>query len=267
MAELFLLGAVVVLVVAGIAGFVLANDMEVPSHRLAMPLRTMAVFPHADDETVAAGGTLAVLARLGAPVALVILTRGELGTIDGQPRPGLAELRSAEARRAADLLGIDPLIQGGFSDGTLDAHRDEVSSWLASEIEAWRPDLVITYDLAGLYGHPDHVACAQILTELRATRFPTMKLWYSSLPLALVQVMVRFRAMPNDFPEASMRSRPTHKVFIGRRLRSKIRAWNAYSSQRDSLRSGAGKFIPSWLFLSILVFEYFSAAPEVVRPA
>jgi LmbE family N-acetylglucosaminyl deacetylase len=220
----------------------------------------MAIFPHADDEAVAAGGTLALMAGLGGRVALVIWTGGELGTADGQRLPGLEAVRAAEARRAAQFLGASLVVQGNFADGSIGDHRDEVALWLAAEIGAWRPELVITYDLAGLYGHPDHLACAQILTHLRATRFPTMTLWYSSLPLALVQVMVRFRAMPDDFPAASSRSRPTHKVFIARRLLAKIRAWNTYVSQRESLRSGAGRFIPSWLFLSLLLFEHFAEA-------
>lgn len=260
-----LLGVVLALFALWMAGLLWANDFAVPTEPLRGTLRTMAVFPHADDETIAAGGTLGVLARAGGPVALVILTQGERGSASDRVRPELAEVRAAEAGQAVQLLGVSSLIWGGFADGSVGDHRDQVSAWLAGQIAAWRPDLLITYDLAGLYGHPDHVACAEIVTHLKSTQFLEVALWYSAMPRRLRRTMVRFRALPGDFPNASKRSEPTHKVFVGRCLFAKVRAWNTYTSQRDSLRAGAGKFVPPWLFLSVLLFEYFEAVAQPGR--
>ncbi|MGH7641828.1 MAG: PIG-L deacetylase family protein [Candidatus Dormibacteria bacterium] len=257
------IGVILVLGIIWSAGFLVVNDFAVASRSPSRPLRTMAVFPHADDETITSGGTISRLARLGGPVALLLLTQGELGTPDGQGRPGLVEEREQEAARAARLLGIDSVVRGGFPDGELASGRSQVTAWLAGEIEAWRPELLITFDLAGLYQHPDHVACAEILTQLQSTRFPQIALWYGSLPDRLLLTMVRLRLLPSGSDHDPRRSRPTHKVFVGGDLLAKIRAWNAYASQRESLRWGLGRFVPPWLFLSVLLFEYFAAVPAL----
>jgi len=260
MGWLVLLGFALGLAVIWVAAFLGANDLAVPTRRFREPLRTMAIFPHADDETVTAGGTFGVVTQTGGAVALVLLTWGERGGTPGGSPSDLAEARHREANRAAHLLGIGELLQGDFPDGALEDHGDQVSTWLAQQIEAWRPELLITYDRAGLYGHPDHVACAGIVTQLRDTRFPNIALWYSSLPPRLARNLTRVRVLPAAAPGDPRRSQPTHKVFVGQRLIAKMRAWSAYRSQRQSLRKGAGRFVPPWLFLSVLLFEYFAEA-------
>lgn len=252
-----LLGLGLLLLGTWTAGFLLANDLRIPSQSLARTHRAMAVFPHADDETITSGGSLRVLARTGAQVVLVILTSGERGTADGRPSPRLAEVRAAEARRAARLLGVTQVVQGSFPDGSLASIRDQVGAWLATEIADCNPELVITYNRAGLYGHPDHVACSEIVTDLQANRFPSLVVWHASLPGRLARTLTRVGALPPDSALAAPRARPTGKVFVGRDLVAKYRAWNAYLSQRRGLGRGAGRFVPSWLFLTVQLFEYF----------
>lgn len=187
----------------------------------------------------------------------MILTSGERGTPDGGRLTGLAAVRAAEAGRAAKLLGITDVVQGGFGDGSIASMRDQVLAWLGSVIADWQPELVITYDRAGLYGHPDHVACSEIVTDLRRARFPDLTLWYTTLPSRLVRTMTRVGALPSDAALAVSRALPNRKVFIGANLVAKLRAWHSYRSQRGSLGRGAGRFVPAWLFLSVQLFEYF----------
>jgi LmbE family N-acetylglucosaminyl deacetylase len=173
----------------------------------------------------------------------VLLTRGERGTRDGTPSPVLARVRAGEARRVAEILGISELRHEDFGDGQLRSRRQDVAALLDQAVARLHPDLVITYDPAGLYGHDDHVVCTEVLTQLLETGFPHVALWYVALPPRL-QAWV-----PLDESLKARRHAPTHKVFIGADLPAKTRALLAYRSQRR----------PNWLLLSMLPFEHFAA--------
>jgi LmbE family N-acetylglucosaminyl deacetylase len=138
-------------------------------------LTLMAVFAHPDDETFGIGGTLA---RYGADptvrVVLVCATRGEAGEISD---PSLAtperlgDVREQELRCAGDLLGADALHFLGYRDsgmaGTPEnqdpralamANSDEVVGRIVALLRREHPDVVVTHDETGGYGHPDHIA-------------------------------------------------------------------------------------------------------------
>jgi LmbE family N-acetylglucosaminyl deacetylase len=135
----------------------------------------MAVFAHPDDESFGIGGTLArYSADPGVQVVLVCATRGEAGEIS-DPSLGtkdrLAEVREAELRCAVTALGIDELLLLDYRDsgmaGTPEnlhpqslnmADFDEVVGKIVYQIRRLRPDVIITFDPTGGYGHPDHVA-------------------------------------------------------------------------------------------------------------
>jgi LmbE family N-acetylglucosaminyl deacetylase len=248
---------VVVLIVALVllalwgGGVLLATDLSVPAVDPRAYRNVLAVFPHADDEVVCCGGTLHRLARLGARVTLVVLTRGERGTPTGALDPGLGTVREREARAAAATLGVTDVVQADLGDGQLRARVPDLSAFLERTIARVQPDLLITYDLAGLYGHPDHVACAEVVTELRLTRFPECALWYAALPRGLL-ALARLAADPaiND-----RRALPTGRLFVGAGVLAKIRAWRVYASQRGSL----GWAFPVWF--SMTAFEHFEAVP------
>lgn len=219
--------------------------------------RVLAVFPHADDETVTCGGTLYRLARAGCQVTLVLLTRGERGSPSGAPSAPLARVRVEEARLAAERLGIARLVQHDLGDGELRRRGQQLSQVIAEEIARTGPDLLITFDPAGLYGHEDHVACSDAVTEACRTRFPGLTLWYAALPARL---HARVGLDPSLEPR---RTPPTHRVWIGTGLLAKVRAWYGYRSQRRSLREGLPPLVPAWVALSMLPFEHFAEAAEL----
>ena len=138
-----------------------------------MSYRLLAVFAHPDDEASVAG-VLAMAAAAGNHVALACATRGEVGEISN---PGLAtpntlgEVREAELRAAADLIGIQELIFLGYRDSGMagtpenghprsfnQANPQVATGQLVGLIRRIRPDVVITFDPSGGYGHPDHIA-------------------------------------------------------------------------------------------------------------
>ncbi|MFQ5612042.1 MAG: PIG-L family deacetylase [Anaerolineae bacterium] len=141
---------------------------------MTVPRTILAAFAHPDDEVFGQGGTLARYAAEGVSVTLVCATRGEVGEISD---PALAtpetlpQVREAELRCACRALGISDPILLGYRDsgmaGTADndhpqafcnIEAGEVVPRLVGLIRRLRPQVVLTFDPDGGYGHPDHVA-------------------------------------------------------------------------------------------------------------
>jgi N-acetyl-1-D-myo-inositol-2-amino-2-deoxy-alpha-D-glucopyranoside deacetylase len=136
--------------------------------------RLMAIFAHPDDETFSIGGTLAQIAAEDVEVTLVVATRGEEGEIApavDADRSSLADVREGELNCAAQALGVDRLHILGYRDsgmeGTpanehpqafINAPAEEVIIRLVELIREHRPEVVITFEPNGGYGHPDHIA-------------------------------------------------------------------------------------------------------------
>lgn len=56
------------------------------------------------------------------------------------------------------------------------------------------------------------------------------------------------------------RLKPTHRVFIGSAIGTKIRASYAHRSQRGAKPKGLGRLVPPWIAVPLLPFEYFTEA-------
>ncbi|HLE04526.1 MAG TPA: PIG-L family deacetylase, partial [Anaerolineales bacterium] len=141
----------------------------------------LAVLAHPDDETFGMGGTLALYAQRGAQVQLVCATRGEAGTVSPEHLQGyqnIAQLREAELRCAAGHLGLADLHFLGYRDSGMagspenqhpealaGADLQEVTGRITEHIRRIKPQVVITFDPAGGYGHPDHIATHQATVE------------------------------------------------------------------------------------------------------
>lgn len=182
-----------------------------------MTLGLLCVHAHPDDEAIATGGVLLRAAAEGLRTAVVTCTGGELGEIvgagmdPGELRPRLAEVRRAELARALEVLGAgEPRLLGYRDSGMLGtagngdagsfwrAPFDEAVGRLVAEIRAFRPDVVVTYDAFGNYGHPDHVqahrvalvaaeACAVgALYQEAGEPWRVSKLYLSTLPRSVI---------------------------------------------------------------------------------
>jgi len=142
----------------------------------------MLVHAHPDDESIGTGATMAKYAAQGAGVTLVTCTLGELGEIippdladlawDKENR--LGEHRIGELAAACAALGVtDHRFLGGAGrwhdsgmmgtpandwDGAFwRADVDEAAGVLLDLITRVRPQVLVTYDSNGFYGHPDHI--------------------------------------------------------------------------------------------------------------
>lgn len=129
----------------------------------------MAVLAHPDDESLATGGMLAKYAASGVETYLVMATRGErgwFGPAAAYPGPqALGRLREAELQAAAQVLGLQDVIFLDYQDSELDqADPAEATAKIVSQVRRLRPDVVVTFDSNGMYGHPDHIAISQLTT-------------------------------------------------------------------------------------------------------
>lgn len=133
------------------------------------PLKLMCVLAHPDDESLATGGILAKYAALGVQTYLVMATRGErgwFGRAADDPGPhALGRVREAELHAAAQVLGLHEVIFLDYQDGELDrADHTMAIAKIVTELRRVRPDVVVTFDPNGMYGHPDHIAISQLTT-------------------------------------------------------------------------------------------------------
>jgi mycothiol conjugate amidase Mca len=145
---------------------------------MAHELTLMAVHAHPDDEAIGTGGVLARYADEGLRTVLVTCTGGEVGEISDSrlATPGaLAEVRRRELERACEILRVGRLHLLGYRDsgmlGTPDndhpssfyqASLEEATARLVTLVRRERPQVLVTYDERGFYGHPDHIRANQI---------------------------------------------------------------------------------------------------------
>jgi len=175
--------------------------------------KTLAVLlAHADDET-AVGPMLARYGREGVQVQLIIATDGSQGTgsVAGSLRPDsglrgeeVVRARAAEARCAADALGVRPPILLAFPDGKLGDYIGDrtllyrLTERIAGELQRLHPDAVLTWGPDGGTGHPDHRLVSNIATQLARAAAPGVpaRLFYMSLPAEGMRVMNPQRGEP-----------------------------------------------------------------------
>jgi N-acetyl-1-D-myo-inositol-2-amino-2-deoxy-alpha-D-glucopyranoside deacetylase len=166
------------------------------NYRMSLPItparRILLVHAHPDDETIGNGATMAKYRAEGAAVTLVTCTRGEEGEVlvpaladlAATVNDELGEYRVGELARAMLHLGItDHLFLGTpthkYRDsgmiGTEPNNRadcfwqsdlEQAAAELVEIIRDRKPQVLITYDENGGYGHPDHIKAH--LTAMRA---------------------------------------------------------------------------------------------------
>ncbi len=186
--------------------------------------RLLLVHAHPDDETIGTGVTMAKYVAEGAHVTLVTCTLGEegevlvpeLGHLAAHDQDDLGTHRRVELAAALALLGVsDHEYLGGvgrYRDsgmvGTAPNDRDEcfwradlleAATHLVATIRRTRPQVVVSYDDFGQYGHPDHIQAhrvtsyALVLAAAPSFRsdlgeaWDVAKFYWTALPKSAVQ--------------------------------------------------------------------------------
>jgi LmbE family N-acetylglucosaminyl deacetylase len=119
------------------------------------------VFPHPDDESFGPAPAMAKQQRDGHAVHLLTLTRGEATQQRhkfGYSKEKMGDVRYDEMQGVADALDLASLTVLDFPDGDL-AELDPLALEQAviDRIEAVAPQVLVTYPVHGISGHPDHL--------------------------------------------------------------------------------------------------------------
>ena len=174
-------------------------------------LTFLAVHAHPDDEASSSGGLYRLLADQGVRTVLVTCTNGECGDAPDGAKPDadhhdgdeVAKIRAKELDQAVEILGIDRLIRLGYRDSGMmgwPQNQDPDSFWatpvqdaakrLASIIEEEHPQVIVTYNEIGFYGHPDHIQANRVTLAALAMLDYEPTLYYNAIPNS---VMGRWR--------------------------------------------------------------------------
>lgn len=232
--------------------------------------KLMAIFAHPDDEG-AMGGTLAHYAHSGADVTLVCATRGEVGEISdptlATPET-LGKVRQKELEKACQVLGVQNLEflnrrDSGMKDtpenedprALVQAAPDEVKSQLVTLMRKYKPDVVVTFEPFGWYGHPDHIIMSKWATEAfdlvgdpkyypeSGDPWQPMRLYHSVIPFSKFRGMIQQAVeaglleadgFPSDIPEERQlqtEAAVTHIVDVNAQFDAKQESMMAHQTQ------------------------------------
>jgi N-acetyl-1-D-myo-inositol-2-amino-2-deoxy-alpha-D-glucopyranoside deacetylase len=194
------------------------------------------VHAHPDDETINNGATMAKYLREGVGVTLVTCTRGEEGEVlvpalaylAADKEDGLGAHRETELANAMAQLGVtdfrflgnpekkwrDSGMMGTApndrSDVFWQADLDDAASYLVKIIREIKPQVLITYDEVGGYGHPDHIQAHRVAmraAELAADSkygdgeaWDIEKIYWNTMPRSVVaEGMAKMKEIGSDF--------------------------------------------------------------------
>lgn len=256
-----------------------------------MPKTLLAIFAHPDDETFGPGGTLAKYAAEGVAVHLVCATRGEVGESDLDDLGDCEDLacqREQELHCAADVLGLTEVHFLGYQDSGMagspanehpralvQADPDVLAEQVADFMRRLQPQVVLTFDPYGAYGHPDHIAIYRA-TVAAYERLPEgerpQKLYFTAIMQTLLKWTVWIMPLFGFDPKAVGKNKDidlraaldhtlpiTTKIDVGPYYDAKRQAAACHRSQL----SGPGPFwdrLPQWLVRRAQSTETFHRA-------
>jgi len=173
---------------------------------------------HPDDETFGSGGLVARYVAEGAAVYLICATNGDVGTVPPEMLngyPSVAELRLAELDCASAILGFKKVFKLGYKDSGMmnsetcndptclwQAPREQVARRVVEVIREVKPQVVLTFDPYGGYGHPDHITIQRATTDAfqlagdasyvtgEQAPYAPQKLYYTAFPKTLFRIYI-----------------------------------------------------------------------------
>ena len=198
--------------------------------RVSASKRLLLVHAHPDDETINNGVTMAKYAKDGAQVTLVTCTRGEEGEVLVAELSNLASDKDDKLGQHREIELKDAMAHLGISDfrflgapnkkwrdsgmmGTPQNDRkdvfwqsdlEEAANELVKIILEIKPQVLITYDEFGGYGHPDHIKAHRV--AMRAAEIAAIngwkieKIYWNTMPRSVIQMGIeKMKEIGSDF--------------------------------------------------------------------
>jgi mycothiol S-conjugate amidase len=268
----------------------------------------LGVFAHPDDESFGPGATLARYAAEGVDVHVIIATDGIAGSVEAshqqQEHETLAQVRSAELANAAVALGVTtiwslPYRDSGMRNTSANEHPDalfqqpleKLVEELVGYIERLQPQVIVTHDPFGGYGHPDHIRCCEAVTAAfhltmergqkrngNGYRGP-QKLYYTAMDKKTLKTFVRLMPLFGQDPTAMGRNKDINFVEISEwetPVTARIPVADYYQQRLAASRAHASQFsggpgfmrrIPKFLRRRALGFDTYTRAYPAPEPA
>jgi N-acetyl-1-D-myo-inositol-2-amino-2-deoxy-alpha-D-glucopyranoside deacetylase len=255
------------------------TDLVAPSASGLPARRILFVHAHPDDETIGTGATMARYAAGGAHVTVVTCTLGEEGEIfvpeltllSAAEADQLGGYRYVELQRACEALGVrDFRLLGGagrYRDSGMmgteankhprafwNADVDSAAGHLVDVIREVRPQVLVTYDAFGGYGHPDHIQSHRVAmraVELAgAEGIAPDKVYWTALPLSVVRAGMEAFANSSNNPFAGVEKAEDLPMAVpDERIAARIEASEFAAAKMAAVKAYASQ-IPqtSWLF-------------------
>jgi mycothiol S-conjugate amidase len=240
------------------------------------------VFAHPDDESFGPGGTLARYAAEGADVHVIIATDGIAGSVEEGTRLNdhetLAQVRSQELSDAAVALGVTSIWSLPYRDSGMRGSPDNehpqaliqqplaaLTDEIAFYMQRMKPQVVITHDPRGGYGHPDHIRVCDATTAafyrmaIRSAAangdgeaWPA-KLYYTAFDKRVLKVMVRLMPLFGQDPTAFGRNKDINFV--------EIVGWETPIHARIDVST----YLPQKIAASMAHVSQYSGGPSYLR--
>nr|HXW44481.1 PIG-L family deacetylase [Streptosporangiaceae bacterium] len=236
---------------------------------MADTLTLMAVHAHPDDEASSTGGVLALYSDQGIRTVVVTCTNGEFGDAPGQVKPGedghdeqaVAQLRLAELRQSAKILGVSHLELLGYHDSGMpdweykdrpdafcNVPLDEVAGRIAALIGQYEPQVVISYDDKGMYQHPDHVHAALAAAAAVASTGTPAKFYQAAMrPSSWRKVWEALRELGADVPAREITPEQRQQLAEAEeRITTSVDIRPVLERKREALHAHASQIQDSW---------------------
>lgn len=197
--------------------------------RMSKKQRTLVmVGAHPDDESFGPGPTLAKYASEGVKVYYICTTGGEAGTVEPKYLKNfdsIKSLREHELKCAAEALGLAGVYYLGYRDSNMrgtpeNKHPDclamapveEAAGKIVKIFREIKPDVVLTHDAGGNYGHPDHIATHHATLEAffaagdekkypeAGKPFKPSKLYYMVNPRKMMKIAIKLMPLFGQDP-------------------------------------------------------------------
>lgn len=246
----------------------------------------LGLFAHPDDESFGPGGTLARYAAEGADVHVIIATDGDAGSVENNHKREdgrtLAQERGEELAKAVIALGITSVWNLPYRDSGMRGSPDNdnpraliqqpveaLTGELVEYIRRLRPQVVLTHDPFGGYGHPDHIRCCEAMTAAfhvagqpsygqgtgGLAPYAPQKLYYTAFDKRLLKWVVKIMQWTGKDPSKIGRNQDINLVEISgweTPVHAKINV-AAYARQKDEAsRAHASQYGGGPAFLRIL---------------
>ena len=241
---------------------------------MTAPYRLLIAYAHPDDESFGLGAMIAAYVARGVEVTLICATNGERGAVKPEFLEGydsIKALRLAELDAAVQVLGLQRLVLLDYKDSGMmgsettndpeclwQAPQDEVTRRVVEVMRDTQPQVVVTFNKYGGYGHPDHIAIQRAATDAFALAgdpayktgqppYTPQKLYYSTINKAMIRFGIWVTRVRGQDPRRLGRNKdidivkildhvePTHStVEIGEYLE----VWDAASACHASQLGG-----------------------------